>query len=402
MPRPGSNHSLPTDNGHPAPLAPSPFAGAQGWWLGIGFWTVSGLLQFSYQYLDVFVRGDAEPFHIKLIEELTGSWGAGLLLPLVFWAVRRWGGLGWRLLWHVPALVAFSVLHTSWNWASRVWAFSLLGVGPYDYGNMPLRYAMEFGNDVLLYGMFAALAVLLDHYRAARARELQLAALEAEVTRARLSALEARLQPHFLFNALHTISSVMYEDVAAADTMITRLSSLLRRTLATEAREVPLAVELETVELWASIMEGRFGDRLQLTRTVPAPVQGALVPPLILQPLLENAVKHGDPGPGSVARVILRAERAGPLLVLEVEDNGPGLRVAVAEAMQRGVGLATTRRRLETMYPGQGALTLAASADGGLCVRLTMPWREGAPGDPGLLAAGGMDDLVAGAARVPS
>lgn len=357
-----------------------PLAGWRAWALGAAFWTAIGLLMFSYQYLDVFVRGRVEPFHEKLIEELTGSWGTGLLAPAVFRLARRLRHSGALLLLHLPALLVFSTLHTSWNWGSRTGLYQLMGLGEYDYGIMRLRYAMEFGNDVIVYGLLAGFVYLFEYYRSARERDLRFAELEAEVARARLQALEARLHPHFLFNALHTVSSVMYDDVQAADAMLARLSDLLRRTLRTDAALIPLEEELETTALWLEVMRARFGDRLRVRLDVDPGVRRALIPPLLLQPFLENAVKHGDPGSERQTVIAVRATRTSTTLRLDIRDNGPGLTGPVEQAFERGVGLGTTRRRLEAMYDGAHRLVLSNPPDGGLLVTISLPWREAAHG----------------------
>jgi LytS/YehU family sensor histidine kinase len=242
---------------------------------------------------------------------------------------------------------------------------------------------MEFSIHVLLYGIYVTGILLYDNRTAARAREARLARVEADLAEAQVNALQARLQPHFLFNALHTISSVMYTDPAAADTMLARLADLLRRTLRVDATEIPLRDELEMVRLWLSVMEARFGDRMQVRLDVPDAMYAALVPPLILQPLLENALKHAEPAAGGTLHIAVSARRilgtdGGDTLTLEVRDDGPGLRVAPEEAFASGVGLSTTRQRVRTLHGEAGTMRLELAPGGGLAVRLALPWREAA------------------------
>lgn len=344
-------------------------------------WTADGLLNFGYRYIDVYVRGSSQPAYHKLIEELTGAWGAGLLVPLVFWLARRLRRhpLPVALVAHVGGAIALSSLHTTWNWAARIAAFRLFGLGSYDYGIMRLRYFMELPNDVIWYAFFVVLALLFDHYRETRDRELQLAELETEMARMRVHALEARLQPHFLFNALNTISAVMYDDVDRADRMLSRLGELLRRSLRdNQGAEVPLTEELATLELYLDVVRERFGDRLSVTVEADAEARGAAVPPLVLQPLVENAVTHGDPGPGRAARIAVRATRQNGHLTLEVTDNGPGLATSADAALSSGIGLNTTRRRIERLYGNSGRIELQPTpgSDSGLCVRVVLPYRD--------------------------
>jgi signal transduction histidine kinase len=342
--------------------------------------TAFGLLLFGYHYLDVLVRGRTEPIHVKLIEELNGAYGALLLFPVIIWLVRRIGRLPWlaAIPTHFGAAVAVSALHTTWNWVSRLAVYRVLGYGHYDYGNMRLRYFMELPNDLIWYAVFASLILLFDHYREARNKELKLAQLEAELSRVKLQSLEAQLHPHFLFNALNTVSSVMYEDVAAADAILSRLGDLLRRTLNRRGdAEVPLAEELETLELYLDILRVRFAERLEVRVEVEPGARDAAVPQLILQPLVENAVKHGDPGPGRPARITLRARRENGALSLEVEDNGPGL--PKVGSLRPGVGLDTTRRRLEQLYGDRQRLSFDPGAEGGLRVGVAIPYRRAEP-----------------------
>ncbi len=353
---------------------------------GVVFWTALGLLSFSYRHLDTIVRGHAEPFQIRLIEELTGTWGAGLLALVVARVVRRLRGRGLLRLWHAPALLLYSATHTSWNWLTRTLLFPLAGLGAYDYGTMSWRYLMELGNDVLGYGVIALAVTYLDQQREKQQQALRMLALEAEISEARMASLEARLQPHFLFNALNTISGVMYEDVAVADRMLHRLSSLLRRTLDQPAGLVTLREELETLSLWTSIMTARFGDRLQVTHAIDDSVLQARVPPLLLQPLVENAVQHGLGGAAegandlpfrvriTAARCVLTSQSDG--VELCVTDNGVGWQGRETLALESGVGLSTTRRRLHTQYGDAAVLKLATAPGGGAQVCLQLPLEE--------------------------
>jgi LytS/YehU family sensor histidine kinase len=349
--------------------------------LWLAAFTVMGLLEFTYHYLDVLTRGRVVLFSIPLIEEMTAAYGAAVLFLPVIALVRRaraGGWSGWRLLGlHAAILPVFSAGHTTWNLVSRDLVFPLAGLGPYDYGRMPLRYAMEFPMDLLVFTLIMGLAFLFDRYRESRDRELRLAQVETELTRVRLEALEGQLRPHFLFNVLNTISSVMYEDVAAADTMLMRLADLLRRTLRrTSGGEIALAAELETLELYLDIMRARFGDRLSVAVTTEPSTRRAAVPALVLQPLVENALRHGDPGPGMAARIAVRARRDDGRLVLEVEDNGPGIDGTPAQAIGKGVGLANTARRLEQLYGTAQSLRLENRPEGGARVSVALPFRE--------------------------
>lgn len=338
--------------------------------------TLLGLLSFTYYWLDDVVRGYPTPALEPLVEELTGCWGGMLLVPLGIRLARRYPPAPhWRMLAHVGGVLVFSAASTTWNWATRSLLFPLLGLGRYDYGRMPLRYLMELPKGAIIYVVILAFVVLLDRYRASRERELRVAHLEAGLARAQLQNLSAQLQPHFLFNALNTISSVMYDDVERADRMVTSLSELLRASLrASRDQQIALVEELEVLDRYLELMRARFGDRLRVEVDVEEGIGAARVPAMILQPLVENALRHGAPPPPHPAEVGVRAWRMGDRLNVEVRDNGPGLRGG--PAVGEGVGLSNTADRLRALHGDAQSLEFHEAPGGGLIVRMTMPFRE--------------------------
>ena len=340
--------------------------------------TAVGLLMFGYHYLNFVTRGVFTPVYVPLIEEMTASWGAAVLLmgpalPLVRRIQKHGGSLA--VPSHVAVLIGFSFLHTSWNATARQLVYTIFGLGHYDYGIMPTRYFMEFPMDVIVYVLFVSLVTLIDHYRTSRDHEVQVARLEGELNSLRLATLESQLQPHFLFNALNTVSSVMYDDLPKADSMLASLADLLRRTLRpSSAPEVPLHDELQTLDLYLAIMRARFSDRLTVDIDVADEARCAAVPPLLLQPLVENALKHGDPGPSVPAHVSLRARRSGDRLLLDIDDNGPGISGSPEAAIGRGIGLGNTARRLGHLYGEDHQLVLRNRPSGGLNVSVAIPF----------------------------
>jgi hypothetical protein len=214
------------------------------------------------------------------------------------------------------------------------------------------------------------------HYFAARARrrERQAARLRARLTGARLRALEAQLRPHFLFNTLNALSELVHGDPNAADRMLVNLGELLRRSLAAGAsREVPLAEELATLRPYVEIQQIRYGARFEFACEVEPPALGALVPPFVLQPLVENAVRHGVGARAGRGRVLVAAGRSGGALVVRVENEcGAG----AAPGRGRGIGLANVRGRLRGLYGRAQSLTLSAPRAGTAVATLTVPWRE--------------------------
>jgi two-component system, LytTR family, sensor kinase len=340
--------------------------------------TAFALLSFWYRYLDVLTRGREESFQITLIEEMTGVFGAVFLLIPVVWFTRslRWKGVPGRLqvLLHLPVVIGFAALHTSLNWVSRMALFPLAGLEPYDYGAMPYRYAMELGVQVPLYFLGVGGTLVTEHLREGRDRDLRLARLEGELARAQVTNLEHRLRPHFLFNSLNTISSVMYEDRDRADRILADLALLLRRSLpASEAQEVPLAEEVENLELFLGIARARFEDRLEVRVEVADEALAVPIPVLLLQPLVENALRHGDPGEDRPLRLHVTAAVLDGRLSMEVSDNGPGADAPLEELARRGVGLGTTLRRLQLLYPGTHQVSGENIPEGGYRVRVELP-----------------------------
>jgi two-component system, LytTR family, sensor kinase len=350
-----------------------------GFMIWFGAFTAITLLIFCYRYLDDLTRGHQGTFTTRLIEEFTGGYSAALLFLLVLKFARRFriNGENWmrRLPVHLLAAIGFSLVHTTMMAVSRQVIFPLAGLGQYDYGIMPIRYLMEMANYLLWYATSVTMIYLFDHYQESRARELRTAQLEAQLAQAQLQALQAQIHPHFLFNALNTISTVIYEDVRAADTMIARLSDFLRHSLnASRSQEVTLGEELNFLNLYLDIMRPRFEDRLRVDFEVAHGINDALVPKLILQPLVENSIKHAaDPNSGQVS-IAVKAARENGSLRMEIKDDGPGLSVKFHEGLGNGVGLTNTVERLEKLYGGNQEFTLQNAVDGGLRVSVTVPF----------------------------
>ena len=329
------------------------------------FFNAVGLLLFAYRYLDYAARNHPIPILVPLIEQLTGAWMAAIPFPLIVHFARRCSNL--RRTWplHLLVMTAFSVVHTSLMWLSRSLLFPVFGLGPYDYGIMSYRFPMEFFNDVIVYWLIVSILYLFDH----RVRSAQ---LEGKLATARLQNLRLQLQPHFLFNALNTISSVMYDDPRKADTMISRLSDLLRNTLQESGgQEVPLENEIRTLELYLDIMRKRFEDKLSVDIRIAPEVQRALVPQLLLQPLVENSIRHGLNPHSNAVNISVTAVREGDATRLQVRDSGRGLN---GGPLKKGTGLSNTAERLRELYGARHQLNFQNCDDGGLLVTVALPF----------------------------
>ncbi|TCV93273.1 histidine kinase [Luteibacter rhizovicinus] len=340
-------------------------------WLAI--LTAIGTLHACHFYLNEIANRLPGRFWQRLAEELTGTFSAGLLvLPVVVAARRIRDSSPWprRYAWYFASLLVFSALHTSLIWGSRSLIFPLIGLGSYDYGSMPWRYAMEFGSDVVVYILIVSISWLLDHYRASRARELRAAQLETALADARLEALRLQLNPHFLFNALNAVSASMYEQPRVADEMLARIGELLRATLQTSAQQHALGDELRLLELYLDIQRARFGDRLDVRMHVAPGLAASNVPFLLLQPLVENAVEHGGSAERRIDIHIVGREEYIEFLV---RDNGDG----TPRHRGHGIGLGNVRARLNHLYGEATGVELAPAEGGGMQVRVWLPLSMG-------------------------
>jgi LytS/YehU family sensor histidine kinase len=252
------------------------------------------------------------------------------------------------------------------------------GVAPRWYGGI---FRGEFVGDLILYSAVLGAAFARNYFLESQARldetrelQAQAAQLQARLAEAQLDALRTQLNPHFLFNTLNAISTLVESDPRGVRRMIARLSELLRHTLEpNDEQEIPLERELALLQRYLDIMEVRFGDRLEVALDVDDDVRESLVPNLVLQPLVENALKHGVDAIAGVGRVDVGARREGSDVVLTVRDNGPGPRRDGATT-DTGVGLRNTVARLRQLYGVNQRFELKAADGGGTIARLRIPF----------------------------
>ncbi len=352
-----------------------------------------GLLLFVYHYLAVVVEGGRETPWRPFVNELTGALASGLLFFPIRALVRRrpLTAAAWprRVPLYLLALAACGATATTLIWVLRSAVYPMAGLGRFDYGAMPLRYLMEAPLQVIWFTVVVAALHAAYALQAARRRELRAAHLETSLARAQLRSLRLQLQPHFLFNALNTISATMYDDPHAADEMLDQLAELLRASLRTaQSDEVPLGDELALLDRYLALLRARFGERLAISIEVEPGSADALVPSMILQPLVENAVRHGNAersGRGAVGvRVRRGTDGDGGRLLLEVEDDGAGEPEGKGNDAQGatddagrgfGIGLAGTAERLQLLYGADHGFRAGPAANG-FRVELSLPLRR--------------------------
>jgi sensor histidine kinase YesM len=309
-------------------------------------------------------------------------WGFWLLAtPALVWLGQRFAlerGNWWR---HAGIHLAANIALAPGHLALAV----LLGraAGQTFYLTTPfssllrIMVAKNVTLEVLIYWGVIALVHASEYRRRFREREIVTAQLEAKLAQAELQALKMQLHPHFLFNTLHAIAVlVRKQDTQASVRMLSGLSDLLRLALENAGRQVvPLKQELDFLDRYLEIERTRFQDRLAVRLDIAAEVLDAEVPNLILQPLVENAIRHGIAPRASAGRVEISACRQGSMLVVEVRDDGRGLTDGWAERSCTGMGLRNVRARLEQLYPGAHRFAIEPHPDGGVLVTVAIPFR---------------------------
>ena len=360
-------------------------------WLAIvGIWTFLGLLSTAQSAIWLRHVGQPVPWGEVLASRLSDWYTCALFTPAYIWLVRNYP-LDRR---HWPRTVAVLLGATSVFVVIKYVLYAQLGVWTHGWfsSGLPVRtlenrlgsaLASSFITESIAF--WAVIAVLYgwEFYSRMRERELQATRLRAELTEARLEALAAQLRPHFLFNALHGVSTLMHRDVEAADAMLANLADLLRRTLRPsrdgDRHEVSLKEEAETLNLYVKVVAERFKDRLTVRVTIPNELSRAVVPHFVLQPLVENAFEHGIARQAGPGKVEVAAERVDGMLRLTVTDDGPGIAGGDAQTVREGVGLTNTRRRLRELYGDRQELKVESTPGvRGLRVAVSIPFRQGA------------------------
>jgi two-component system LytT family sensor kinase len=334
-------------------------------WLG---WTALALFFAISSSLTYRSTGRPANWFLSIARSLSDWWVWALLTPLVAWLARRFP-LDRRWPWsnaaiHLCAGAALAIVKTAatravFGWLTGIWTYWLVST-----------FALEF----FVYASLVAATHGLGYYRRSREREQ----IEARLAETRLQLLGMQLQPHFLFNTLNTIAELVHDDPDGADYMIAGLSDLLRRSLDLgSTQEIPLDMELDLLSRYLGIQQARFGERLQVHTNIGDDARGAVVPVLLLQPLVENAIRYGLAQRLASGRIDIAVGRAGRKLIITVTDDGPGAAGGAAVRNER-LGLGNTRARLETLYGGEQRLELTDAPGGGARVSLEIPYREAA------------------------
>jgi signal transduction histidine kinase len=339
--------------------------------VGFAAWTVVGVFFASQTFIGSSYAQRPLSWTQAFSVALTAWYVRAALSPAVGVIARRFPivreGFARRVLVHLVAGFAWAFLATVAIW----WACTTL-VG------LPQRALppVELHTSLLTYAVLVGLTQGADYYSRYGDRELTASRLEAQLATARFDLLRMQLNPQFLFNALHDISELLHEDVERAERMVEDLSELLRLSLRhVGAAEVPLSEEVSFLRRYLQLEQMRFQDRFEAHVDVAPDALDARAPYLILQPSVENAVRHGVGPRIERGRVEVRGRADGEALVLEVHDDGPGIGLQQPTARD-GVGLRHTRERLRESYGPAHRFEMTDLAEGGLCVRLELPLRR--------------------------
>jgi len=335
----------------------------------------------AFYFISTFTDKPAG-FGLLLALNLTYWYSWAVLTPGILWLTRKFPFE--RATWkaaipvHIAGVIVATLLHVAMAVASAMGIYAMVGEPLTSWlREFQQMLLLNFDWEMMTYWTIVGVGHAIRYHYQARAKELNAAQLETRLVEAQLHTLQRQMQPHFLFNTLNTISALMHRDVDAADAMIARLSDLLRMSLQrTGVQEVDLKEELDFLSKYLEIEQTRFRDRLSVVFDIQADTLDAMVPNLLLQPLVENAIKHGigpRPTPG---QIVIRSRRVGAMLELDVQDNGVGLSAARLTDFNRGVGLSNTRSRLDHLYGSLHRFEFRQPAEGGLLVLIAIPMAE--------------------------
>jgi two-component system LytT family sensor kinase len=356
-----------------------------------GIWTFIGIV-FTFQgYFTSYRSERPMPFIDSFYIQMTWSYLWALATPLVLWAsarlpIERSNWIRSALL-HVPISIVLSVVLTALG-RVLIWLnFGYRTGKPLTFESVTIFVVSNFSEGIGIYLLIALTSYAYSYYHRYREGQLRTLQLEAQLSQSQLQALKMQLHPHFLFNTLHSISALLNKDVASARKMITRLGDFLRLTLENSgSQEVTLRQEMEFLSCYLEIERIRFQNRLMTRMDLGEQTLDAQVPNLILQPIVENAIRHGIAPRSTPGLIEIEAKQLNGTLRIQVRDNGPGLSEhrTSDNLFKKGLGLANTETRLERLYGADHLFDLSNNPDGGLIVTLEIPFHKGgaAPSQP--------------------
>lgn len=344
-------------------------------------WTFIGIVFTLQGYFTSYRSEKPVAFTDSLYLQMTWSYLWALATPLVLLAAARLPieRTNWirSSLIHVPLSIILSVIVTALGHVV-IWLYWGWSVGrPFSFERMGRFVVANFSEGIGIYLLIAITSYAFSYYRRYREGQIRTLQLEAQLSQAQMQALKMQLNPHFLFNTLHSISALLHQDTQSARQMISRLGDFLRLTLENSgSQEVTLQQEMEFLSCYLEIERIRFQDRLVTRIDVSQQTLEAKVPNLILQPIVENAIRHGIAPRSSPGLIEIEANQRNGTLRIQIRDNGPGLSEhrTPENLFKKGLGLANTETRLERLYGAAHVFDLRNKPDGGLVVTLEIPF----------------------------
>ncbi|HMF57966.1 MAG TPA: histidine kinase [Pyrinomonadaceae bacterium] len=358
------------------------------WWgqimLVCALWTFIGLVFTAQYYFTAFRTEDPVPLYTALYVQMTWAYVWIPATPLVLWLVRRFPieRQNWLrvALIHLPVSIVLSVMVTALGNILLYLNYGYRAGRPFLFVRL-LRFVIEnFSEATGIYLLIALAGYAFSYYTRYRQGELRSSQLEAQLSQAQLQALKMQLHPHFLFNTLHSISALLNRDTEAARRMITRLGDFLRLTLENSGtQEVTLQQEMEFLKCYLEIERIRFQDRLTTEMDIDPHALETRVPNLLLQPIVENAIRHGIAPRSSTGHLNIQAKQHDGHLRIRVRDNGPGLSSgrSVESLFNKGLGLANTQKRLDRLYGAEHSFVIENAPEGGMVVTIEIPANNG-------------------------
>ena len=348
-----------------------------------GIWTFIGIVFTLQGYFTSYRSEKPVSFLDSLYLQMTWSYLWALATPLVLFAASRLPieRNNWvrSSLLHIPISIVLSGIVTALGHVF-VWLYWGWSMGrPFSFERMARFVVANFSEGIGIYLLIALMSYAFSYYRRYREGQLRTLQLEAQLSQAQLQALKMQLQPHFLFNTLHSISALLNKDPESARKMITRLGDFLRLTLENSgSQEITLQQEMEFLSCYLEIERIRFQNRLVTRLDVAQQTLAAKVPNLILQPIVENAIRHGIAPRSTPGLIEIEAKQRNGTLRIQVRDNGPGLsKHRTSDILfKKGLGLANTETRLERLYGAAHLFDLSNNPDGGLIVTLEIPFHK--------------------------
>ncbi len=282
------------------------------------------------------------------------------------------GNLFQSILVHFAAGVILSLIKSVINYQIRI----LITRCPWEYDFFLLEIFKQLTFNLLIYCGIATICHMVNFWRITREYKIKTSEMETQLAKAQLAVLKVQLHPHFLFNTLHAISALVYKDPASADKMISKLSELLRLTLdKSKLQEVSLKEELDFLNLYLEIEKTRFRDRLTIETRIENGTHNAVIPSLLLQPLVENAIRHGLSPKVEGGNLEICTTREFDKMIITIKDDGIGFDAAENSAGFKGFGLENTQKRLEQLYGKNHRFDIENIDTGGTCVTIEIPFR---------------------------